>query len=345
MSNTTNNPIRVSELSTGDFVPKVKTLPNTNSIPLPKPIPKNVLSDAMQSISVGTFLELEQLSFANQTEFGHELNIPTDFQKQLEFEPSNAVRLPVPPITSKIWGLEYHSITMNETLDYLEQVIIAKQPSYVVTANLNYAMLCKKHPLLADFTHRAALVLCDGMPILWRSKLNGTKLPERVAGADLIYRLTERCAAKKLSVYFYGAAEGVAERTALQLKKLYPDLIVAGVQCPPFRNCSSEEIQRQIARIKQASPDVLYVALGQPKGEYWIEEHLSELNVPLCIQLGASFDFVAGNAIRAPKVFQNLGLEWFYRTIEDPKRLAPRYLQNFFYLLGAIRRDMIESLS
>jgi N-acetylglucosaminyldiphosphoundecaprenol N-acetyl-beta-D-mannosaminyltransferase len=249
------------------------------------------------------------------------------------------------PETTHVWGLDYHIVDMAQTLDYLEQVIYARRPSYAVTANLNYAMLCAKNPRLAAFTKNSALTLCDGMPPLWRSKLNSSKLPERVAGSDLIYRLTERCANKKLRVYFYGASQGVAEKTASTLKNLYPKLIVAGVQCPPFQACSSEEIQSQIARIKHSKPDLLFVALGQPKGEFWIEDHLEELNIPLTIQLGASFDFVAGNATRAPKVMQKLGMEWFYRALKDPVRLAPRYLSNFVFLLKAIRRELIEKLS
>ena len=263
-------------------------------------------------------------------------SLANNFQNQTELKK---------PETTRIWGLDYHAVDMEQTLDYLEQVIYTGRPSYVVTANLNYAMLCAKNLRLAAFTQNSALTLCDGMPILWRSKLNAIKLPDRVAGSDLIYRLAERCADKKLRVYFYGASEGVAEKAAVALKNLYPKLTVAGVQCPPFRACSSEEIRSQVARIKRTKPDLLFVALGQPKGEYWIEDHLQELEVPLTIQLGASFDFVAGNATRAPKLLQKIGLEWLYRTVKDPVRLAPRYFSNLLFLAKALRRELIEKLS
>ena len=266
---------------------------------------------------------------------------PTD---SLEYDSESQAKLKKPE-TTRIWGLDYHAVDMEQTLDYLEQVIQSGGPSYVVTANLNYAMLCATNPRLAAFTQNSALTLCDGMPILWRSKLNATKLPDRVAGSDLIYRLAERCANKKLRVYFYGASEGVAEKAAVALKNLYPKLAIAGVQCPPFRACSSEEIRSQVARIKQTKPDLLLVALGQPKGEYWIEDHLQELGVPLTIQLGASFDFVAGNATRAPKFLQKIGLEWLYRTVKDPVRLAPRYCSNLMFLAKALRSELIEKLS
>ncbi|HUP81357.1 MAG TPA: WecB/TagA/CpsF family glycosyltransferase, partial [Pirellula sp.] len=171
---------------------------------------------------------------------------------------------PQKPESTRVWGMDYHAVDMEQTLDYLEQVIKARRPSFAVTSNLNYAMLCEKNPRLAAFTQNSALTLCDGMPILWRSKLNSTKLPDRVTGSDLIYRLTERCANKSLPVYFYGASKGVAEKAAAVLKNRYPKLRIAGVQCPPFRACSSEEIRGQVARIKQTKPDLLFVALGQP---------------------------------------------------------------------------------
>ena len=249
------------------------------------------------------------------------------------------------PETAQVWGLDYHIVDMEQTLDFLEQVIYARKPSYAVTANLNYAMLCANNHRLAEFTRDSVLTLCDGMPVLWRSKLNSSPLPERVAGADLIFRLAERCANKKFRVYFYGACEGVAEKAAAALKNLYPKLIVAGVQCPPFRDCSFEETQSQIARIKQTKPDLLFVALGQPKGEFWIEDHLEELGIPLTIQLGASFDFVAGNTTRAPKLMQKLGMEWLHRTLKDPIRLAPRYFKNLFFLVNAVRQELIDKLS
>lgn len=254
-------------------------------------------------------------------------------------------RVPSHLETVPVWGIDYHAVSMVESIDYLDQIIAKREPSFAITANLNYAMLCFKHPRLQAFTKRASLVLCDGMPIYWRSKLTKKSLPERVAGSDLIYQLSERCAAKQYRVYFYGAAEGVAEATAAQLQKRYPSLQVAGVQCPPFHDSSSAAIQDQVARIKKARPDVLFVALGQPKGEYWIEDHLKELAVPLAIQLGASFDFVAGQAKRAPKWMQRTGLEWLYRSVQDPWRLIPRYWGNFVFLLRSIRREMIDGLS
>ena len=321
------NPIRVSDLSAPVYMPRVTShaVARSQQELLIEPSSEEVdLLSRYNGVS-----SLEQGLGVEQC-FEQLLTSPAEFKT---------------PETTKVWGIHFHVVDMEQTLDYLEQVIRCRTPSYAVTANLNYAMLCSKNPRLAAFTENSALTLCDGMPVLWRSKLNEVKLPERVAGADLIFRLTERCAQRKFRVYFYGASEGVAEKAGLALKKLFPNLVVAGVQCPPFRASGPEEIRGQIERIKNSKPDVLYVALGQPKGEYWIEDHLEELGVPLTIQLGASFDFVAGNSVRAPRIWQKLGLEWLHRTMKDPLRLAPRYFNNMLYLLKTVRNELIEKLS
>jgi len=245
---------------------------------------------------------------------------------------------------SHVWGIDFHQVTMEQTLQLVDDIIRVRKPTYAVTANLNYAMLCDQSSRLREFTQRAGLVLCDGMPILWRSRWNKIKLPERVAGADLIFKLAEQSQKKGHRIYLFGAAEGVAEKTALELKRLYPGCKIVGYQCPPFRAPTESELRSQIDNIRKAQPDILLVALGQPKGEYWIEDYLHVLQVPLCIQLGASFDFVAGTAKRAPKLFQRTGLEWLYRALSDPKRLIPRYFKNALFLAKFIRNDLISVL-
>lgn len=249
-----------------------------------------------------------------------------------------------PPV-SEVWGVPFHAVNMEESLDAIERWVERGLPGYAITANLNYAMLCDRDPRLLELTRKAALVLCDGMPIYWRSRWNTCKLPERVAGADLIYRLAERCAQKGLRMYLYGAAEGIAQRTAEILTEMYPGLQIVGWQSPPFGASTVEEVQQSLAQIREAKPDVLLVALGQPKGEYWIQYHYQSLNVPISIQVGASFDFVAGVWQRAPVFFQRTGLEWLYRACSDPKRLIPRYTRNILFLLKSLRRDGIEYLS
>jgi N-acetylglucosaminyldiphosphoundecaprenol N-acetyl-beta-D-mannosaminyltransferase len=165
-------------------------------------------------------------------------------------------------------------------------------------------------------------------------------LPCRVAGSDLILELAQLCAERGYRMFLLGAAEGVAAKAAAELQARNPRLQIAGTYSPPFRPLSSSETGDLISQVNRSGADILLVAFGQPKGELWIYEHLSQLQVPLSIQLGASFDFLAGTAKRAPKAWQRLGLEWMYRALSDPKRLAPRYAANIFYLMRRLFTDV-----
>ncbi len=267
---------------------------------------------------------------------------PSDSSTPLESPESSISSLPSLK-KSKVWGVDFSHLNMPQTLEYIDRIIQRRVPAYLITANLNYLMLCDQSPRLAQFTRKAAVVLCDGMPILWRSKLNQDKLPDRVAGADLIFSLAERCAEQRHRLFLMGGSEGVAQSAAERLCQMYPKLQIAGVECPPFRKLSHDEQASLCARIKDSKADVLLVAFGQPKGEFWIEENYQTLGVPISIQLGASFDFIVGTSRRAPLVLQRLGLEWLYRMLNDPKRLVPRYASNALFLLKSIRRDLLEA--
>lgn len=256
---------------------------------------------------------------------------------ETESEQSEGGTAFTPPRKVSVWGLPFAAVTLEETLGAIGQMIADRVPRMIVTANLNYAMLSVQRDDLAEINRDAALILADGQPIVWRSRCGGeTPLPERVAGSELIYRLGERSADAGWKLYLLGASPGVAQKCADGLCALYPDCQIVGVDSPPFRELSDTELDEQIARIRQAEPDILLVAFGQPKGEHWIHEHLASLQVPVSIQLGASFDFVAGTARRAPKWCQRSGFEWAYRMLCDPKRLVPRYAANAAFLMKMV---------
>lgn len=243
----------------------------------------------------------------------------------------------------EVWGVPFAAITMDQTLDSIGDLIADRHPNYLITANLNYAMLAERDPRLAPVTQQAALVLPDGQPIVWRSRLSPAPLPERVAGSELIYRLGERSAADGWRLYLLGGAHGVAHACAEQLIRQYPGCQIAGVESPPFRQLTLAEEAAQVERICAARPDILLVAFGQPKGEIWIHERYQQLEVPVSIQVGASFDFVAGTAQRAPRMWQKCGCEWAYRMAHDPSRLVPRYAANALFLAKSVGREVIEA--
>jgi len=248
------------------------------------------------------------------------------------------------PEPVRIWGLPLTPATNADAVDLVERLIARGTPSLFITANLHYAMLSDRDSALRALNDRAAFLLADGMPMVWYSRLIGRRLPERVAGSDLVYWLCDRAAVRGHRVFLLGGAPGVAQAAAEVLTRRCRGLQVVGTESPPLRPWTAQENAELIARIRAARPDLLLAALGQPKGERWLDEHCQELGVPACVQVGASLDFVAGRVNRAPRWTHRLGLEWAYRTLREPRRLGPRYAQNAAFLLKAVARDALARL-
>jgi len=241
-----------------------------------------------------------------------------------------------------IWGVPLARLTYRETLDEVDRLIRRREPAFFITANLHYAMLSGRHERLRSVNDEAAFLVADGMPLVWYSRLTRRPLPERVAGADLICMLFEQAAERGHRVFLLGGAGDVAQEVARICQERYASLQIVGVEAPMLNEMSPEEHEALVARIRQARPDLLLVAFGQPKGELWMAENCQALGVPACVQLGASFDFVAGRTSRAPKWLQRIGAEWLYRTWCDPQRMIPRYFQNAVFLVRAVARDVVS---
>ena len=241
----------------------------------------------------------------------------------------------------RIWGVPLARLSYEETLDEVERLIERGEPAFFITANLNYAMLTRRDPRLRAVNDQAAFLVADGMPLVWYSRLVRRPLPERVAGADLIFTLLERAAERRYRVFLLGGADGVAGEVAAIARRRYPGLQIVGVEAPVLSGLSSEEHRELISRIRRARPHLLLVAFGQPKGELWLAENRPALGVPACVQLGASFDFVAGRTSRAPRWMQRIGAEWLYRVGCEPRRMIPRYAQNAAFLVKAVARDIM----
>jgi len=152
-------------------------------------------------------------------------------------------------------------------------------------------------------------------------------------------QLNALAAEKGYSLYILGAAEGVADKAAEKLIQTYPGLKIAGTYAPGYGfEKNKKEVAAVIQRIRQAQPDILAVSLGSPKGELFIHQHRFDMNVPVAMQIGASVDFIAGNVKRAPRWMSSCGLEWLYRTIQEPKRLAGRYFNDARKILPIIKK-------
>jgi N-acetylglucosaminyldiphosphoundecaprenol N-acetyl-beta-D-mannosaminyltransferase len=235
-----------------------------------------------------------------------------------------------------VLGLPLARLDYAGTLDQVERLIGRGQPAFFITANLHYARLCDRDPRLGAVNRQAAFLVADGMPLVWVSRLGPKPLPERVAGSDLIYSLCQRAAERGYRVFFLGGAAGVAQDAADRLCRRFAGLQVVGVEAPELDHLSGREHARLIDRIRRAAPDLLFTALGQPKGELWLAENYRKLGVPACVQVGASFDFVAGRVRRAPQWVRRAGLEWLYRVLCEPGRLAGRYGGDALFLVKAL---------
>ena len=216
--------------------------------------------------------------------------------------------------------------TMEEAIDAIDRLICQDKNGYVVTPNIDHIVKLESDQLLQKVYADADIILTDGKPMIWMSRLYGTPIKEKVSGSDLFPNLCRLAAGKGYRVFLLGAAEGVAAKAAINLQNKFPGLIIAGTYSPPFGFEKDEkELQNILRIVTEAKPHILIVGLGCPKQEKFIYNYKDELNVPVSLGLGASIDFEAGMLKRAPKWMADHGFEWFYRIVQDPKRMAKRY--------------------
>jgi N-acetylglucosaminyldiphosphoundecaprenol N-acetyl-beta-D-mannosaminyltransferase len=232
------------------------------------------------------------------------------------------------PYSTAVLGVPFHNITIDEAVIYIEEKIEEGGFHQIATANVDFLMHSIRDKGLQEILCSCDLVVPDGMPILWAAKLLGASLKERVCGVDLVPRLANLCAQRGFSMFLLGASEASSSRAADNLKKTFPGLRIAGRYSPPARPLEQMDHEEILHRIAIAKPDILLVAFGNPKQEKWIAMNRERLNVPVCIGVGGSIDFIAGAVPRAPQWMQNAGFEWLYRASQEPKRLAKRYLQD-----------------
>jgi N-acetylglucosaminyldiphosphoundecaprenol N-acetyl-beta-D-mannosaminyltransferase len=233
---------------------------------------------------------------------------------------------------SHLFGIGIDAIDMPQAVEQILAWTRDGNPEcrYVVTPNVDHAVLLREHELLQRAYGEADLILADGHPIVWASRLLGKPVPERVPGSDLVPNLFSAVAdGETLTVFLLGAAEGVARRAAANMKDRWPNVVTVGTCSPPPgferdpRECDS--ILKQIADVH---PDVLIVGLGAPKQECWIHEHHQQIRASVALCVGATIDFLAGEKRRAPRWVQRAGLEWAHRMLSEPKRLLRRYARD-----------------
>lgn len=234
------------------------------------------------------------------------------------------------PEDVEAFGVRISPVSMQEAIEKIEGFIQSQKPHHVVTSDANAILRAQEDEEYAGILRRAALITPDGFGVVWGARLMNLPVYERVTGVDMVTGICERAAAKGYSIYILGSEPGIAATAAEKLCERFPGLKVAGTQHGFWQKegVSEEEI---VARIRDAKPDVLFVAFGIPAQEKFIARHFEALNVPVSLGVGGSFDVYSEKLRRAPEAVQRSGMEWLYRVWQEPwrwKRMGyvPRFM-------------------
>jgi N-acetylglucosaminyldiphosphoundecaprenol N-acetyl-beta-D-mannosaminyltransferase len=231
--------------------------------------------------------------------------------------------------TSELFGMQLSRLTMREAIGCLLDWCQEQRGDacrYVVTPNVDHAVMFQRRGDLRDAYADASLVLADGTPIVLAAKLFDKALPERVAGSDLAPQLFGAVGGERIRVFLLGAAEGIADQAAERIHRDWPNVCVVGTYSPPigFEN-DVDENTRILRNIAAAKPDLLILGLGAPKQELWVHRHQRAIEAKVVLCAGATIDFLAGHRRRSPVWMRRTGLEWLHRVAAEPRRLAGRY--------------------
>lgn len=217
-----------------------------------------------------------------------------------------------------------NALSMDETVDYIKKVIARRTPPVQhVVINALKVNLMEEDPKLREIVNSCPLINADGSSILWAAKQLGVPVEERVTGIDLFLRLVKEAAENGYKIYLFGAKEEVVTKVRDIFRQQYPTLKIAGYRNGYF---TPEQEPQIVADMAASGADMMFVAFSSPKKEYWVHKYLDQLNIPFVMGVGGSFDVVAGVTKRAPEFWQKIGMEWFYRFIQEPRRLWKRYV-------------------
>ncbi|HMK03585.1 MAG TPA: WecB/TagA/CpsF family glycosyltransferase [Ferruginibacter sp.] len=232
-----------------------------------------------------------------------------------------------------ICNIPVDALTMQETLQLIDKSIIERKPIHHVVINAAKVVNAQKDPGLKESIVNCDIINADGQAIVWASRLFNTPLPERVAGIDLMESLVKLSAEKQYRIFFLGAKEEIVKAVVEFYSKLYNKDIIAGYRNGYFKK---EEEQAVAGQIAESNADILFVAMSSPKKEIFLNTYKDLIRTPFIMGVGGSFDVVAGFVKRAPLWMQKSGLEWFYRVLQEPRRMWKRYLfgnSEFIYLV------------
>ena len=213
-------------------------------------------------------------------------------------------------------GVPFDNVTTEETAKVAELMISSGHAHCIATANVDFLVQARKDVDLRRILFDADLVVCDGMPLVWASKLLGNPLKERVAGSDLVPLLIRIAEVKGYRIFFLGGKEGVIAKAFENVRKDHPKLDIAGYYSPPFAPLLDMDHDDICRRVNEAKPDMCFVSFGCTKQEKWIRMNRHKIEVPMSVGVGATIDFLSGAVSRAPRWVGKCGLEWIYRLCQ-----------------------------
>jgi N-acetylglucosaminyldiphosphoundecaprenol N-acetyl-beta-D-mannosaminyltransferase len=222
-----------------------------------------------------------------------------------------------------LMGCQVDNLSMEETLGRIEQFIQSGRPHQHVVVNVDKLVKASRDPQLRQIINDCALINADGMPVVWASRLLGKPLKERVAGVDLFEALMRRAGEKGWRVFLLGAREEVVGKVAETYQRKYPRLVLAGYRNGYWKG-EAEELD-VVRQVRDSRADLLFVAISSPKKEQFLGRYQAEMKIPFAMGVGGTFDVAIGRVKRAPVWMQKSGLEWFYRFLQEPRRMFRRY--------------------
>jgi N-acetylglucosaminyldiphosphoundecaprenol N-acetyl-beta-D-mannosaminyltransferase len=242
-------------------------------------------------------------------------------------------------IRSRVYvaGCPVDRISLDDAVRELSHRIEKHQRTHVVFVNAAKVVQFRKSPALRNAMTRADLLLADGVPVVWASRLQNASLPGRVNGTDLMERMLGVSAVRGFRVYLLGAQANVLERAIAAIRNRYPGIAIAGYRHGYFSRDEEPDIVRQI---NHSHADLLFLGISTPTKELWGDNYLSSLDVAVCQGVGGSFDVLAGTVPRAPRWMQRYGLEWFFRLCQEPQRMWRRYLTTNSAFIWLVLRDL-----
>lgn len=241
-----------------------------------------------------------------------------------------------------ICNIPVDALSMQQTLDIINNAIVNKQPIHHVVVNAAKMVNAQKDLKLKESIVNCDIINADGQAVVWASKLLKQPLPERVAGIDLMEELIQLAAEKKYKIFFLGAKEEVVKKVVDKYSAVYDSTIIAGYRNGYFKKDEEELVAQQIAA---SNADILFVAMSSPKKEIFLDTYKGLIKTPFIMGVGGSFDVVSGLVKRAPIWMQNWGLEWFYRFAQEPGRMWKRYLYTNVGFIYLVSKEKVLQLS